>query len=323
MSKLLAHARGYTFHSRKGAEAELQRRKEALPAVGSAYQPSGKMPLGAIWWMAGGVGAAAPAGACIGLLIGLIGSSIGSAMFSLLSQEWKEQELIWYFMLTVLHIIVVLATYLGIFGVSGRVAGSVLALSGRLGKNRNATAGKWFAVIAALATTTLLWALVRPMNADQSAHAPHVLPGVFRTHWLGFLLLAIGAVIAAVVCSRAVGRSIRSFKFCENCDRPMRSPTPRPISYADAVEAVRSASANDLDAAILALTPVGASVRDGELTLFECPCCGGGYAELSSSFSTNQGINQNWLVMSRALLPVEVDVFKRPLDVAGQRRGDA
>src|SRR2546428_9744763 len=73
----------HKFRSKDEAQSAKQRLQKFLPAVQSAYQPSGHMPMAALACMLLGAAVGVPAGAAAGAIVAVVGALVTWLLYSI------------------------------------------------------------------------------------------------------------------------------------------------------------------------------------------------------------------------------------------------
>jgi hypothetical protein len=316
----------HQFAFKEEAEVEKQRWRETAPAIESAYQPSGKLPQGAMQWMTGGVVLGIPAGAVAGAVVAAVGIAISLLLASLL-KEMSSGGGRGIIMLGIATFGAALGTFIGMYVLLGFTASHVVVATGKRGKNRNPAAAAVLAVVAALGATLVFRAIMAEApGMVEKRDAVEALTAVFGPGEFAVLCLIVGAAGAALTAGIHARKAVRKTKFCETCEVYVDTIPPRPISFAGATEALKTVAAGDTAAAAAALTAVAAEEQEGSLNLYRCPRCGAGYAELQVSFSAkwpkkgkpteSEAMSESWQVCSKACSLAEMTVLAGPAEAA-------
>ena len=322
-------AKQHQFATKAEAEAEKHDWKHELPAVPSAYQPSGKLPQDAITWMTVGVALGIPAGALAGIAVAALGIPPSLGMLSLFADRKSPGSTLLFGLATIL---VVLATFLGMFIAIGLVASQLTFLAGKRAKNRSRFASVVLAIVSALLALAPFWVVMSgsPEYVD-SRRSKQALSAVFGGEDFGVLYLVAGAITAAVAAGLLANGRVNTVKFCENCEQFMEARKPRPVSRAGVKQAAASLGAGKVGEAAGALSPVAAAEQEGTAELSHCSRCRAGYVEIKLTFAAQwpkpgqpgrtQKMAESWLCWSQALPPGGVDTLakvaeKKPLEAA-------
>jgi hypothetical protein len=298
----------------KSAEHQLADWKEDMPEVPSAYQPSGKLPFGAIASMVIGSLVGAVGSALAFLVVGAIVFALTVGIFALVA--WMSETCG-----RVLCILILLGIGVGVlggaftYGLQGWVAAIITTASGVIGKNRNVPAAVSLSIVACilglvLSAGAIKWfwdALLTWIDPEWSAAT-----------WFSWVLMAgegVGSLIAVVAAGLFARSMVRESKFCEECEEYMLDKTLRGLGLGAAKAATRALAERDFEAAAeLMNTPEG---KCGVPTLFWCPKCDKGYLEVQAKFKCtwtkgdeNEEKEEEWLAASAELEPEHLDLFR-------------
>lgn len=282
----------------KAAGAQLEALKQALPAVPSAYRPSGALPLAAVIVLT--VGAAV--GVVVGLLVGAAAAFLGVwAAITKVGRVWGRRP---RYLLRFLG----LALCCLVVPITGFCAGLTTMLFNRWGKNRSPGGAALFALLSAVLAMVLAWWLFgmhgQPRLEKRFGYPPGGLDGVV----LG--VAAAGALVASALAAGTAAWRVGAEKFCEDCQEYMTRSELPPLDLGPARALARALEERDLPAALSLLQFSMSGV--GALELYACPQCGKGYVELRVKYRATwlkdkgekEEKAESWLAAS---LPVEAD----------------
>jgi hypothetical protein len=299
----------------KAATAELKAWKKAVPAVRSAYRPSGALPTSAlVHLLLGGL-----CGAVLGALVAALAAGIGGGLMLLLAGfiGWLADKvnLIWGLPVCLFGFAGLVTAVVTFAGLGGTAALTTVE-AGKAGKNRNTAAGVLASMLSAVAGMYLAWVLFQFYGKALLNRKLDVAPGALDTVYAVVALL--GGMVAAVTAGLTAAREVQAAKFCEEC-RIYLQPAPLTTLSLGALEAMAHAlRQRDLDAAAdLLAAPDGAA---GKVELFPCPECGKGFLELTALYKAawkdtdgdEQTREATWLAGSVELAPPEVARFRAP-----------
>jgi hypothetical protein len=313
---------------KKSAEQQLADWQEDMPEVPSAYQPSGKLPFGAVVSMLLGSLAGAVGSALAFMIVGAIVFGLTVGIFALVA--WMSEACG-----RVLCILILLGIVVGVvggaltYGLQGWVAAMITTAAGVAGKNRNVPAAVVLSIVSCilglvLSSLTLDYLgdwMLRTLDVADKQEEP--------ASWVNWLILAgkgLGCLIAVLAAGLFARSMVRDSKFCEDCEDYMQDKTLRGLGLGAAKAVTRALAERDFDAAAdLMSTPEG---KCGVPTLFWCPKCDKGYLELQAKFKCtwtkgdeNEEKEEEWLAASAELEPEHLDLF-RDLRRKGRDRSD-
>ena len=306
--------------------------RQLLPAVESAYVPSGSVSLlgllmlvmggvlgtglavigGALVWLAGGV--------AVKILVGLSG-----ALF-----EFCELPLI----LLLLTVLVALFAYLLRILAVGWVVAFVIAQFGKIGKNRNVPAAAVLALVAGGLAGVVLVSAAPQFFPDLDLSTVEELaieePGTLIAgldslsgalaywgrdgKWNRYLNIAGAILIALMACSQAADHVGRQ-KFCEKCSDYMVSTVLGRSSWQEGQRVAHAHWQKDFTALKSLLRP--GRVGPCETTLYTCPRCWEGYVESTAEFfwshkaeDRDDQVDDAWLFASTMVGRYDVRVLR-------------
>jgi hypothetical protein len=296
-----------TDEAAANAHHEAVRRR--FPEVPSAYQPSGKLPLGGLVALVGGGVLATVAASLTGVLVAVISLGLFALMAFVIAVVAACGFVACILLVWGLGTAVVGGA--ATFGGLGWVAGAVTAALGKLGKNRNATA----AVVVSFLATFAAWAavaslmpfvatLVPPSTEDFSVGGLVHLFGDYG--WVHAGVLLLGLAFALLMAWVGANDSVVAQKFCEPCDAYMTRKHLLGQSFEGGERILDALEASDGDAATAVLAREGG--LDLEPSLFACPRCGAGFLEARAWTRAKwtgpkgeQTSEREWLAISRPL----------------------
>lgn len=285
--------------------------RRRLPEIPSAYQPSGKLPIGGLVALLGGGVLATVAASLTGVVV----AAISLALFALMAFVIAVVAACGFVacILLVWGLGTAVVGGAATFGGLGWVAGAVTAWFGKLGKSRNATA----AVVVGFVATFVAWAavaalmpvaatLVPPSTEDFSVGGLVHLFGDYG--WVHAGVLLLGLLFALVMAWVGAHDSVVAQKFCEPCDAYMTRKLLPGQSFEAGERILDALDAGDGDAAAAVLARE--SGLDLEPRLHACPKCGAGFLEAHAWTRARwtgpkgeQTSEREWLALSRPLTP--------------------
>ncbi len=245
--------------------------REELPAVPSAYQPSGALPASALLTLVLGTAAGVLVGtlaglvvaAGVGVVVGLLGLLVGLMFFC-------GYVLIMGIILFVLGAVVGLGLT---FAAAGWGAAMSTTQAGRWGKNRNQSAAVVLSQGSAGLAVTLLWLLYQVAGQPFLETRGWAPPQLFGLDLIPVGVALLGVVVAVIVAAKVAGKRVLAAKFCEDCDQFMDVRELNTLSRAVLRAAVLALAQGDLEAAASLLDEPQA--KEGKAALFACPSCRG------------------------------------------------
>jgi hypothetical protein len=284
----------------------LQEWKLDLPAVPSAYQPSGVLPIAALIAMTVGAGL----GVVLSTLADLVAGVIAFTGIVLFHASLTKVPSRWVAILA--GVLMLLAGTMP-FVVGGWVSSRITTLLGRIGNNRNAGIAQCLSVtsagLAVAIAAGMFYAFGRRSLDDWlSVHAED--PG-FRIVYVG------GAALAATIAMGAAGffaaRHVLAEKFCEDCEVFMSRLKVKSLRLGALRAIIQAARERNTEVAVSLLYSEAGS--DGTVELFQCPRCGRGFVEVTAHFKAQwRGQDggkkrASWLVTSLELPSTEMERF--------------
>jgi hypothetical protein len=286
----------------------LKQWKDEMPPVASAYQPSGRLPGGAVLGLTAGV----PLGAVGGALLWLVVAALTTAL--LFGFGWVIN---WMANTCgrVVCAVVLLGLLVGVIGYGlayaglGWAAAGITTSTGKLGKNRNPMAALSASVGSALLAVVLL-----SLSLDWMVSWL----GLARGGWVDWAVLAaqiLGSLLALFVAGYTGRDMVRASKFCEECEVFMQEKALPEVRLGRLRALTRALGERDLEAVGDLLD--GPAGQDGKPALFRCPRCGQGYAEITAQFKAtwkkddgSDESSESWLTASVELEEQEMDRFR-------------
>jgi hypothetical protein len=282
----------------------MQQWQAALPAVPSAYQPSGAVPPSALITMALGTGL----GVVLSALAQLVTGAVALAVIALLRALVLGVRSGW---ITIFAGLLMLIAGVLPFAAGGWVSARMTTWFGRWGNNRNKVVAQFLSVTSAgVAAAAVAWLL-------------YAFGTGFLGEWLsidaqgpGFRLVygsaaALAAAIAMGVAGCVAGTHVERDKFCEECALFMRRLKLKSLRLGALQAVTRAASERNTQViASLLHSPAG---LDGTVELFWCPDCGRGFVEVTAHFQARwpgtdgeRRMKESWLVASLELPAAEM-----------------
>jgi hypothetical protein len=296
----------------KAAGAQLEALKQALPAVPSAYRPSGALPLRAVVVLTFG----AAVGAAVGLLAGAAAAFLGVwAATSGFGRRWGRRV---RFLLPLLGV----ALCCLIVPLTGFGAGLTTTFFNRWGKNRSPGGAALFALLSAAPAMVLAWVLFGAHGQPRLEKHFGYPPG--GLDWVVLGVAAAGALVAAVLAAGTAAWWVSEEKFCEDCQEHMSHSELPALDLGPTRALARALEEKDLPAALSLLQFSTPGV--GAPELYACPQCGKGYAEVRVKYKAtwpgDEGKKEekaeSWLAASLPLEASEAEWFRSCSAPAGE-----
>ncbi len=282
----------------KAAGAQLEALKQTLPAVPSAYRPSGTLPLRAVIVLTFG----AAVGVAVGLLAGATAAFLGVwAATTKLARGWGRRP---RYLLPLMG----LALCCLIVPLAGFCAGLTTMFFNRWGKNRSPGGAALFALLSAVPAMVLAWLLFAAHGQPRLEKHFGYPPGGLG--WVVLGVAAAGALVAAVLAAGMAAAQVSEEKFCEDCQEYMTKAELPPLDLGPTRALALALEEKDLSAALSLLQFSTPGV--GAPELYACPECGKGYVEVRVKYratwpggkSGKEEKTESWLAAS---LPVEAN----------------
>jgi hypothetical protein len=284
----------------------LQEWKVALPAVPSAYQPSGVLPIAALIAMTVGAGF----GLVLSTLADLVAGVIAFAGIVLFQASLTKVPSRW---VAILAGVLMLVAGTVPFVVGGWVSARLTTLFGRVGHNRNVGIAQCLSVISAglavAIAASMLYVFGRRL-LDGWLSVDAEAPGFGIVYVSG---VALAAAIAMGAAGFFAARHVQGEKFCEGCEVFMSRLKVKSLRLGALRAIVQAARECNTEVAIgLLYSRAGA---DGTVELFRCPRCGKGFVEVTAHFKARwRGQDggkkrESWLVASLELPTMEMQRF--------------
>jgi hypothetical protein len=303
--------------------------RREMPAVSSAYEPSGALPATAVLLLLLG----SVVGCVAGLFAQTVVGSVGLGLVIGLGLALQGMGIVQAIVLFPLYMVTVLAAYF----VTGWVAAWCTTRLGEWGKNRNIVAPLVLSVIASL--IPVVFACVCYFNSE--LYTGHMSPPLEKqvsqtspllslwlfSNFFSVVSTLFGLVIAPATAGYFAVRRVLSVKFCEGCQRFMRASGWKTLSLGCLRALVRAVRKDKLDVAASLLH--GPSGEEGEARLYSCRCCSRGYLEVTvkykaqwqsafASFSYPPGASskptskkEKWLAVSREVAAPDAQCLRQ------------
>ncbi|HVS38777.1 MAG TPA: hypothetical protein VMS17_24690 [Gemmataceae bacterium] len=265
-----------------------------MPAVPSAYQPSGALPAGAVPFLL--------LGSVLGCVVGFCAETVvGSAGLALVGQFLKadpREVMSWYYPWPVLYVVMLIATYLftifGAYFVTGWVSAWCTTRFGEWGKNRNLLVPALLSFIASIIPVIVACACYfdselctgrkSPLEKAAAETTPLLSLWLF-SHPFAAVSAAFGFVIAPAAAIYFTVQRVLAVKFCEHCKSFMRASGRKELTLGCLRVLARAVRKERLDvAASLLHSP---SWGDGEARLYCCRHCSRGYLEVTVTYAAH------------------------------------
>jgi hypothetical protein len=284
----------------------VQEWKAALPAVPSAYQPSGVLPIRALIAMIVGAGfgvVLSTLANLFALFIAFMGIAFFHVIATYIPSRWVGIGA---------GLLMFIAGTMPFF-VGGWVSARITTLSGRVGNNRNTGFAQCLSVVSAglavAIAASLFYAFGKRLLGDW-------LPVDAETR--EFLIVyvcgvALAAAIAMSVAGVYAAKHVQAEKFCEDCQLFMPSLKVKSLRLGALRAFTRAAHEGNTEVAVSLLYSWAGA--DGTLELFRCPCCEKGFVELTAQFKARWPgqdggkMKESWLVASLELPTAEMRCF--------------
>ncbi len=279
----------------KAAEAQVDELQRLLPAVPSAYRPSGALPLRAVVVLTVGAVVGVPVGLLAGAAAAVAGVWLATAVAG------RRRRIRGYYVGLLLGLLLCgLAVPL-----TGLGAGVTTTFFNRWGKNRSPGGAALFALLSAVPAMVVAWVLFgaygQPRLEKRFGYAPGELD------WVVLAVAGAGALGAAIGAAGWASWWVSEEKFCEECQEYMAKTDLPPLDLGPARALARALEERDLPAALSLLQFPTPGV--GAPELYACPQCGKGYVEVrvkyKATWTGKEGTEEkteSWLAAS---LPVE------------------
>jgi hypothetical protein len=296
----------------KVAGAQLEVVKQALPAVPSAYRPSGTLPLRAVIVLTFG----AAVGVAVGLLAGAAAAFLGVwGATTKVGRGWGRRP---RYLLPLMG----LALCCLIVPFAGFGAGLTTMLFNRWGKNRSPGGAALFALLSAVPAMVLAWVLFAAHGQPRLEKRFGYPPG--GLDWVVLGVAAAGALVAAVLAAGTAAWWVSEEKFCEDCQEYMTRTELPPLDLGPTRALARALEEKDLPAALSLLQFSTPGV--GAPELYACPQCGKGYVEVRVKYQAtwpgDEGKKEEkaepWLAASLPLEASEAEWFRSCTAPAGE-----
>jgi hypothetical protein len=268
-----------TVANESEANAELDKWRSEMPAVPSAYEPSGALPASAVLFLLLGSVVGCVAGFFAAAVIGSVGLGIAGAIF--LNSDLPG------IVRFVGPILLFLFTTVSAYSATGWVSAWCTTWIGEWGKNRNVLAAALLSGIASVIPGVFVCACFfnsHFFTGHQSSLekvAGEVSP--WLASWLFSNLFAVisavlGIFIAPSTAAYFALTRVQSVKFCEHCNSFMRASGAKELTLGCLRGLVRAVRKGRLDVATSLLH--GPSWGDGVARLYYCRRCSRGYLEV-------------------------------------------
>jgi hypothetical protein len=277
------------------ATAQLGKWRLELPAVPSAYVPSGALPASAVVFLLLGSVVGCVAGLFAGTVVGSAGLALSGG---LLNREAFSQALGAGYPWPVLYIGILIGIYVctvfGAYFVTGWLSAWCTTRLGEWGKNRNVFAPALLSVLASL--IPVVFTLACHLDSDfyrghksplenAARQASPLLALWLFSHPFALVTSAFGFVIAPATAGYFAVTRVLSVKFCERCQSFMRASEGKTLTLGCLRALVRAVRKGRLDVAASLLH--GPSWGDGEARLYSCRRCRRGYLEVLVTYAAH------------------------------------
>lgn len=304
------------------AERRLARLRECMPAVPPAYRPNGRMPPAAWWWLVVGLLSGSLTGSLCAAAFAALAAAIAWALAAVLRElSGGSQGVSVGLAGGIAVVVVVVLGYFGACFALGRVAALSVLATGQRGKNRSAlatvSAAMLSAALGAFFCRLLLLECLDLANVELEGHETAA-----RHGWLALAACVIGGAIAVVVAGRRGYVTIHTRKFCEPCGRYGTEKRLPAIGLGPLRAVARAVTKREFRAAADLLEQFPAAEGGcGHAQLWRCPCCGGGFLDVTSDpfftwLSREEECTHRkaWLVASARLDADEMSLFARLME---------
>lgn len=305
----------YEFDHYKEATARQTELKEEMPAVPSAYQPSGRFSVAAPLFLL--VGAALAALAAAGIALACDGGAIlcwrGAGWLSDGAARWPLGLTIAAWVGIVLLWVVALIVYAASYLLLGAGFAGAFGVANKQGKNRSVFLAMLFALLGLAGCVYGYWLILNRIGWTTW----------FRHHsdwyddwhpWSRYILGGLAVVLAAVLVMEAV----QGAKFCESCQLYMDEMQLPKLDEDGASGVIGLLRERQYPEAATLCTDSPGDVCTPHLYI--CPFCGGGFIDYKLQYqaSYKKGgdddgsgeIDETWIIASRQLEAEEVNDFR-------------
>jgi hypothetical protein len=277
------------------ANALLGKWRLEMPAVPSAYEPSGALPASAVLFLLLGSGVGCVAGFFAGAVIGGAGLALSREL--VLKADLRHilsLDMPWPLVYGIICLFIYLVTIVGAYFVTGWVSAWCTTRLGEWGKNRNVFAPALLSILASL--IPVVFACACYFNSE--LHTGHQSPlekaarqaSPLLALWLFSHSFSIPATIFGIVIAPATAgyfavERVLTAKFCEHCQSFMRDSGGKALTLGCLRGLVRAVRKERLDVAASLLH--GPPWGDGEARLFSCRRCSRGYLEVTVTYGAH------------------------------------
>jgi hypothetical protein len=277
-----------TVANESTANAQLGKWRLEMPAVPSAYEPSGALPASAVLFLLLGSVVGCVAGFFAAAVIGSTGLGLAGATF--LNNTLTLPD----FLRFTVPILLFLFTTLGAYSVTGWVSAWCTTRIGEWGRNRNVPAAALLSVIASVIPGVFVCACffnsegITGYKSALEEAAIQVSPRL--ASWLFSNPFAVvSAVFGIFIAPGTAGyfalTRVPSVKFCERCNSFMRASGRKELTLGCLRGLVRAVRKRRLDVAASLLH--GPSWGDGAARLYYCRRCSCGYLEVTITYAAH------------------------------------
>jgi hypothetical protein len=268
------------------ANAQIGKWRLEMPAVPSAYEPSGALPASAVLFLLLGSVVGCVAGFFAAAVIGSVGLALAGAIF-------LGGNLPVYLQFSVPIVLFLLTTF-GAYTVTGWVSAWCTTRIGEWGKNRNTPAAALLSVIASVIPGVVVCACFLNSEFITGHKSPLEKAAIQDSPWLASWLFsnpfaaisaAFGIFIAPGTAAYFALTRVPSVKFCERCNSFMRVSGRKELTLGCLRGLVRAVRKGRLD--VVASLLHGPSWGDGEVRLHYCRRCSRGYLEVTVTYAAH------------------------------------
>jgi hypothetical protein len=268
------------------ANAQLGKWRLELPAVPSAYEPSGALPASAVLFLLLGSVVGCVAGFFAAAVIGSTGLGLAGAIF--LDGNLPG------ILRVIGPILLFLLTTFGAYSATGWVSAWCTTRIGEWGKNRNTPAAALLSAIASVIPGIVVCACFfngefitghkSALEKVATGVSPRLASWLFSNPF-AVISAVLGIYIAPGTAAYFALTRVPSVKFCERCNSYMRVSGRRELTLGCLRGLVRAVRKGRLDVAASLLH--GPSWGDGEVRLHYCRHCSHGYFEVTVTYAAH------------------------------------
>jgi hypothetical protein len=290
----------------------------AMPAVPSAYRPSGALPVRALIALTAGAGL----GVVLSTPVNLVATALALAAIAAFHFVVANVRSQWVEVAAGLLTVAAATTP---FFCGGWVSALTTTWSGRAGKNRNVGVALCLAALSAGIAVAIAAGLVYAFGRQLMREGLSVDVQSREFQVLYVIGAAPAAVIAMSVAVHFAAKRVRGQKFCEDCELFMSAQKLKSLRLGAVRAIARSLHEHNTEVAVSLLHSRTGS--DGTVDSYRCPRCGKGIVEVTTRFNAHWRVpdrgrkKESWLVASVELPSAEMDRFTVPGSQGGSEAG--